>query len=256
MLKMTEEEFLETGLLEQYVMGLLADKESLQVEEYIASHPEVNRLYQEHQKGILEMAESNSISPSPNVRTSLMNEINTEKKKSTNKMTTGISMAIVFAMVMTAIASYAIMKLRDTTRALNEQEMKFALLELDCKKAKRQSEKTNLLFAFYQDEKTELALLRGNAKAPNFNLFARHNKNSGQIALEILNPLSLPENKILCLWGDRDGEMILITKLDKTVQDKLITYDIQMVSFNVTIEERAEEIDHPDVSQLIASVAI
>ena len=253
---MTQEEFLETGLLEQYVMGLLSDKESQDVEEYIAKFPEVNRLFKEHQKGILEMAESHSITPSPNVRTSLMNEINTTQKTSPNNMTAGISVAIVFAVVMMAIASYAIMKLRDTTRALNEQEMKFALLELDCKKAKRQSEKTNLLFAFYQDEETELTMLKGNAKAPNFNLFARYNMSSGQIALEILNPLSLPDNKMLCLWGDKNGKMILIAKLDKTGQDKLIAYDSQMVSLNVTIEEKTEDIDHPDVSQLIASVAI
>jgi len=50
--------------------------------------------------------------------------------------------------------------------------------------------------------------------------------------------------------------MILITKLDQGADPQMVAYDKDMESLNVTIEEKSDVIDHPDVSQLIASVAI
>jgi len=121
---------------------------------------------------------------------------------------------------------------------------------------KKTLDSQNKIYAFYKDTNTESAVLKGNEKLPKFEVVSRYNKSKSQLILDTNSRYSIGNDKMLCLWGDIDGEMILIAKINESTQGEIIDFSSDMTSLNVTLEDLKEEIDHPDVSQLVASVSI
>ena len=75
-----------------------------------------------------------------------------------------------------------------------------------------------------------------------------------------IQSFDLPQGKCVQLWGDLDGEMIPIAVIDP-IQDE--EYDLainpKFTSLNLTIEDKTADgkgQDHPDVSQLFASIVM
>ena len=257
MKRMTPNEFLESGFLEEYTMGLLSDEKAKEVQAYIEAHPTVKAVYDEHQKAIREMAETHAVSPPNGIKGAVMSAIQPEPtpKVADNKAPTSYGSWILAALV-GALAIYSFAMWKSTVRELKHQQSEYALLKNDCERSQKESAIANNLMAFYQNPDTQSAILTGNSKADEFSMVARYNPKRSKVALEVLSVADIPSDKVLCLWGDKDGKMILITKLDQGADPQMVAYDKDMESLNVTIEEKSDVIDHPDVSQLIASVAI
>jgi hypothetical protein len=253
---MTKEEFLDSGLLEEYVMGLLSEEDSVKVGDYIAANPSIEKLYKEQEKTIMKMAVTHGITPPSRAKDSIMEALNSPTRSIPNKGFSSLFLSAILPLVLAGITIYSIIQWRNVTQELNIQKSNFATLSSECDEARKKAELKNSLFAFNQNPDTEISILNGNDRAPSFDLLARHNKLTSQLSIEIINPIVLSNNKILCLWGDKDGEMILISKLDEKVENQLIAFDPEMESLNITIEDNVEVISHPDVNQLIASEVI
>lgn len=256
MLRMTKEEFLESGLLEQHVLGLLSVGEATDVGDFIAKHPSLQQIYDDHQRAILQMAKEHSITPPTGARDAIIRRLHAEKRPSNasgdgNRVRTA---AIGAAIVLGALTLYNANEARQTSYRLEAKSAAYTQLESDCAQKNKEYESISKTLAFYQNPDTKTTTLIGNALAPDFKMRAHHNGALQQIKIDLLNPLSLPKDKILCLWGDVDGEMILISKIDFSApKDQIIAFAPAMSSLNVTIEQDVDVIDHPDVSQLIAS---
>jgi len=257
MMRMTPKEFLESGFLEEYTMGLLSDDKAREVREFIEKHPSVKTVYDEHQRAIKEMAEAHAIAPPAGIKGAVMSAIQPEVTPTMLPPKIKPSYGSwILATLVGALAIYSFAMWKSTVRELNHQKSEFALLQNDCEHAKKESAVANNLIAFYQNPNTKSTILTGNGIAEEFNMIARYNSAREEVALDVLTPAQIPANKVLCLWGDKNGKMILIAKLDQSSKAQMVKYDKDMESLNVTIEEMADVIDHPDVSQLIASVAI
>ncbi len=255
---MTPEEFLNTGLLEQYLMGLLSEEESTQVASYISKHPSVKKTYEELENTIYNLAESHQIRPPASLKEGVMHQIKSEKdiissssSKPWIKYLTGAA-AVLLGII--CILSYQ--KIDRLDAQLKEEKIAYENLESSCEASKKSFDTETKFYAFYKDSNTQSTVLKGNAKAPDLKLVSHYNKNKSQLILDLDNAQSIPENKMLCLWGDKEGKMILIAKIDESSLGKLVSFDSEMNSFNITLEDLQEEIDHPDVSQLVASVSI
>jgi len=116
------------------------------------------------------------------------------------------------------------------------------------------------LIAFYNSSQTQRYDMTGNQLAPDFNAMVFVNPTARKAILTPTQKLSLPEGKCLQLWGDLEGEMIPIAVLnDVNTRDYAVEINPEYTSLNFTIEEKTADgkgKDHPDVSQLIASVLI
>lgn len=254
---MTKEEFLNSGLLEEYVMGLLSDDESAKVGAYIASNPSIKKLLLENEEAILNLANSQGVTPPKGAKASILDAINEIENPVTGSSGTFIkSILPILAGLLLAVSIYSLIQWKNSKNELKDLKEKFATLSKDCEEAQKLADQNNALIAFNQNPDTKSSILVGNANAPDFDLLARHNKVTGELSLEMINPIPLPPSKVLCLWGDKNGEMILISRLDDESQNNLIAYDPEMVSLNVTIEKNMDDIDHPDLTQVVASVAI
>lgn len=256
-MKMTPEEFLNTGLLEEYVLGLLSEVEAGEVEAYMAKHPSIKNTYNDMQNTISNLAKSHGIIPPAHVKENVMQSIGNSNRiiipKENNWFKYAAS-ALAILLGVLSIISYN--KIQSLSTELKMGKKAYAELSSDCEKNKEAYENSSRIYAFYKDPNTQSAILKGNKKAPDFELVSHYNKTEGQIALNISSTTDLPNNKMLCLWGDVQGEMILIAKLDPSTMDNTLPFDGKMTSLNVTIEDLQDEIDHPDVDQIISSVAI
>ena len=253
-MKMTPEEFLNTGLLEEYVLGLLTDAKADEVQAYIAKHPSIENTYIDMQNTVSNLAKSHGIIPPAQVKSKVMQSIGNSNKIIIPKENNWLKYVASAIAIILGIIAYSTIKSLATE--LKMEKKAYAELSSDCEKNKEAYETSSRIYAFYKDPNTQSAILKGNEKAPDFELVSHYNKTEGQIALNISSATDLPNNKMLCLWGDVQGEMILIAKLDPATMDNTLPFDGNMTSLNVTIEDRQDEIDHPDVSQIVSSVAI
>lgn len=258
MMNLSPEEFLETGLLEQYALGLLSEEEASEVADYISKHPQVMSLYDELQDTMYNLAESHGITPPDRVKTKVMENISTTTDISNTTKSISwlphLSTAAAILLGLSTLFYYNIVTNLD--KQLKTKSAEYAQLENDCELTKKTLDSQNKIYAFYKDTNTESAVLKGNEKLPKFEVVSRYNKSKSQLILDTNSRYSIGNDKMLCLWGDIDGEMILIAKINESTQGEIIDFSSDMTSLNVTLEDLKEEIDHPDVSQLVASVSI
>lgn len=257
MMNMKPQEFLETGLLEQYVMGLLSTDEAEQVAHYIKQNPTVKIQFDDLQKSIANLAESHSIIPPTHIKGNVLKSITNNSSNTISASESWKKYLTYTAAIFFGITTFlAYNKIQNLNKKIASHQKEYKDLEANCQQSQQKAEQQNKIFAFYKDPNTQSIQLTGNKKAPNFNMVAHYNKSKERLALQVTTNTPISKDKMLCLWGDKDGKMILITKLDAMEIDQLVTFDNAMTSLNITVEERIESIDHPDVSQLIASVVI
>jgi len=259
MIRMTTDEFLTSGLLEQYVMGLLEDDKATEVAKYIDSNPSIKDAYDNMQETIASMAIGYGIEPPVRNKEAIIRKMN-EKGENLTQPVSKVSWLLpavgIAAAVFLCLSVLSMFKINSLEQLIESQTASYAALDNDCELVRKISKAQEKQLAFYTHHATRSKELKGTVKGENFMAVAFYNNMSQQIAFDIVNEATLPNGKCLYLWGDLNGEMIKITKVDSEEDTGILNFDKNMASLNITIEDSAVEIDHPDVSQLIASVNI
>ena len=73
---MDKERFLNTGLLEQYALGLTNEEETQQVEKYLEAFPELKNEVNGIQKAVEQYALEQAINPPQHIKKDILSEIN------------------------------------------------------------------------------------------------------------------------------------------------------------------------------------
>jgi len=258
MKRMTTEEFLDTGLLEEYVMGLCSAEEQSLVEQYINTDTSVREIYDQIQHSISQLADSYAIEPPAGVKARLMDQLEGKASPPTTNGVSSIGRYLLWAIVPLAallgiVAVTKIGNLQDDVRAA---EVRYAALQKECSRTQQQADAVAQSLRFYKSPATLSGMLRGGAIMPKFEAVAHYNKQEGRYTMEVLSIGSMPAGKCLYLWGDKDGHMVKLQKLEDVVEGNQYVFDPAMESFNLTLEDVDVEAEEPDVSNLVASVSI
>ncbi len=255
-------EFLNTGLLEQYVLGLLEPSESAEVESYIQRYPEVKKVYQEIQDGMDNLLRASAKPVPAGVKDSIMNQVddtppayissNPPKVSSFNWLPVAAGLALLFG-------AFSFFQWNNN----QGKEQEIATLEKDFATYKEECESRNLNYAnlqkqleFINHSETDKFLLKGNEKATDFQVIAYWNDFAKKSMLRINEMPQLPDNQCFQLWADVDGKMLNLGIINST--DDLFVdfkYLANAESLNVTIEPKGGS-DHPTVADLVANVFI
>ena len=78
---MTKEEFISSGLLELYAMGISSPKETQIVQEHLNQFPELKQELKEIEMSLENYALTNSTQPAPSVKEKLFNQLFSGDKK-------------------------------------------------------------------------------------------------------------------------------------------------------------------------------
>lgn len=243
--------FLDTDLLEKYLLGTTTPEESMQVERYIAMYPEVRKTYDELQENLETYAKIYALNAPEGLKAKILNRIkaqNTGRRKFQRYAVAASIAAFLFAG-----SSYFFwnqnQNLQDENVIVNN---KIRTLEEDMKE---QLEDVRNQFIVLNNPQTKKYAVNGNKKAKELKAVAYINPVKKLSYINVRNLPNLPDNQCYQMWAEVNGEMVNLGVI-KSVDDKdhlrPLPYAENSVSY-ITIEPQGGN-DTPTVKNIVANI--
>ena len=253
--------FLESGMLEEYLLGIAEEEQIPMIERFIRKHPEVKAEYQAMQEAMEQMAREHGIPAPDGTREAIMVDIDRMSKTQEkvkplpqrNWRTLAASVAALFLLLTTLHFWNQSGDFKKENNRLNSDLSQLSVAMQQQQEACQAIENQLRLLA---DPNTARLLLQGNQKAPDLKIAAYWNEQAQQSFLSLTSLPELPGKKCFQIWADVDGEMVSLGVLPNLPSEVVsIPFKLNAESLNVTIEPAGGS-EHPTVSDLVASVAI
>ncbi len=252
-------EFLESGLLESYLMGTCSEKELETVEIYLAKYPEVREEYNMLQEKIERSAQELAVKAPTNLKEAIISclEDDCDYETRSNLVKTrryNIPTYIPWAaMVASIVFSIAIWLNNNNLRNHNDA---LSVLNADLEEQFKDQDKLisdleSKLFLSGHD-RTERILLTGNDLSPQFKTTAFWNDVARKAVIYINEIDKLSSDKCYQLWADVNGEMINLGVIPPKTGAIEVKFYENASSLNVTIEPNGGS-DHPNVENIVSS---
>jgi anti-sigma-K factor RskA len=250
-----KDKILNSGLIEQYVLGLLDENEIAEVEESLRIYPELRK----HKEAIEETMElilmQNAIAKPISINIENSNLIDDTRKeraaympdqRSNNRWILSVASGLILMSAGITFLSYQ--GRRDAEKKLVSLEAQYEALETSCRKLQAYNDHEERERHFIQN--SHRVVLKGTRLAPDAVALVYWNNHEKGAYLNALNLPIAPEDKEYQLWADVDGEMINIGTFDETKKElQLVNYIPHAESLNITLEPKGNN-KIPTVSQL------
>lgn len=244
--------FLESDLLEKYLLGNTTEIETLRVEQYIAMYPEVRNTYNELQENLETFAKLHSIKSPEGLKEKIVARLRSER--SGRKKFFRYAIAASFAAVMFASASYFFY---NQNQNLQEENIvvsnKIKLLEADMK---QQLEDVRNQFIVLNNPQTKKYNVNGNRKAKELKAVAYINPVKKLSYINVSKLPNLPENQCYQMWAEVNGEMLnlgIIQEASNSQNLMALPYAENAVSY-ITIEPEGGN-QNPTVDNIVANIS-
>ncbi|PIF01649.1 MAG: RNA polymerase subunit sigma-70 [Maribacter sp.] len=243
--------FLDSDLLEKYLLDTTDQQESLQVERYLAMYPEVRETYNQLQDNLETFAKLHAIKTPEGLKNKIMARIRSENagKKRFLKYTIAAS----FAAIMFAGASYF---LWNQNQSLQEENIivnnKIETLKEDMR---LELEDVRNQFIVLNNPLTRRYNVKGNKKARELKAVAYINPVKKLSYINVKKLPHLPENQSFQMWAEVNGKMVNLGIIDESVgQGKLLAlpYADKAVSY-ITIEPKGGN-NSPTIKNIVAKI--
>lgn len=263
--------YLESGILEQYVLGDLSKEEMIAVEKNALRYPEIRTEISEIGNALLGYAKSNSIEPSAAFRNRILNSLDSSDQdiqvSRLNPSAASPKSSPFYKYAFTAslaLLFLSIILLIDLNNKLNESNTQIAVLQSDIQKFSnqvnymdRELTDTRNALQFHQNPAAyKLVSLKGSAKAPSASILLAFNAEKEELMID-LSSLNMPSNDQehqYQLWAMVDGKPVDLGVFDtgtgSTGMKKMKSVkDAQ--AFAVTLEPRGGS-SNPTMDQMMA----
>jgi anti-sigma-K factor RskA len=244
--------FLDSDLLEKYLLGTTSDQEALQVERYIAMYPEVRKTYDELQASLEAYAKLHAIKTPEGLKEKIMARIKAENIG--RKRFFRYAIAASFATLIFAGASYFFW---NQNQSLQEENIIVSnkIQELE-ENMREQLEDVRNQFIVLQNPQTKKFNVKGNTKAKELKAVAYINPVKKLSYINVSNLPNLPENQCFQMWTEVNGKMVNLGVIKKaTDEEKLFAmpYADDAVSY-ITIEPKGGN-ETPTVENIVANIS-
>ena len=244
--------FLDSDLLEKYLLGSTTELEALQVERYIAMYPEVRKTYNELQENLETFAKLHAIKSPEGLKEKIVSRIRSERKG--RKKFFRYAIAASFVAVMSISATYFYWNqnqdlLEENTVVSN----KIKLLEEDMM---QQLEDVRNQFIVLNNPGTKKYNVNGNKKAKELKAVAYINPVKKLSYINVSNLPHLPENQCFQMWAEVNGEMINLGILEEAGNEqnlRALPYAKNAVGY-ITIEPEGGNLN-PTVDNIVANIS-
>ena len=237
--------FMNSGLLDNYVIGTTTPDENLEVENYIAKFPEVAAAYDQLQDNLEILAISHSVEAPKHILEAIMEDVSpviTMPSAPRHHRTPWFSIA----------ASIAALIFAGTAFLLHEQNLSLAHenqvvveeifdLRNDIQDNNDRLESVMLQFMNLNNPETEKYVLRGNSRAKNLKTVAYINAVDKTSMIDVVSLPKLPENQTYQIWAELQDRMVNLGILDESERNKLktIPYTENALGLSITIEPKS-----------------
>ena len=256
-MKMDKEYILKEGILEAYLLGNLSTDQEQEVFELLQSDAELMSHYKDLEMSMEKLAFENAVQPPSSLKETILNQIQDKTETKVIKINVykryfGIAASIAAVFMITSLILLVNLntKEQELKLTLNEQESLVDSINV----MTRRTAETAKLIAYVNNPNTKRFVLKGNQLSPSASVLSYVNHKQKSV---LINIYDLPElqDKDYQMWADVNGKMIDMGIIDTSKKMLTMNYIKNAESINITIEKKGGS-DHPDVSQLIGSVAI
>lgn len=259
--------YLESGILEQYVLGDLSNEERLEVEKNAIKYPEIKAELIEIESALLSYAISNAIEPPESLRNKVLHSLKKAEadvrlmRITTSKSGQFYKYAFAASLALLLMSVILLIKLNNK---LNDSHTLNAVLQSGNKRFSNQvnsiDEKlrdTQNAINYYQNRAAyKLVTLKGSVKAPAASMLVAFNPEKEEVMID-LSSLKMPSNDIehqYQLWAMVDDKPVDLGVFDSegysTGMKKMKSVKI-VQAFAVTLELRGGS-SYPSMDQMMA----
>lgn len=245
-------QFLDSDLLENYLLGTTTDAETLQVERYIAMHPEVRKTYDELQENLETFAKLHAVKAPDALKEKILTRI--RKETMGRKYFYRFAIAASFAVLVSVGTTYFFW---DQNQSL-QQENTIVNNKIDNleETMREQLEDVRNQFIVLHNPETKKYTVKGNKKAEELKAVAYVNPVKKLSYINVSKLPNLPEDQCYQMWAEVNGKMVnlgIIKEADS--QEKLLAlpYSDNAVGY-ITIEPKGGN-QSPTVKNIVANIA-
>ncbi|GAA3615802.1 anti-sigma factor [Flavivirga amylovorans] len=237
--------FLNSGLLEKYLLGETSSAQTEKVESYISKYPEVQNAYNTLQYNLEIVAKSNAVEAPKSILNNILEELdekpvvslNAQKKyKSWYKFAVAASI-VAFVFAGTSYHFYS------QKRKLSQENQIVVdeIFDLRSDIAKNNLMLDNVMRQLLKlnNPETEKYIIKGNERAKNLKTVAYINPKEKTSMIDVVSLPQLPEEQCYQIWADLQGQMVslgILSEADRQLMS--IPYAENALALNITIEPK------------------
>ncbi len=229
-------QFLESDLLERYLMGATSPIESQEAEYFIEKFPEVRNTYEELQENLENYAASYAVKVPGDLRSKILKQTQSKPQRAFSIL------AIAACMISILFSLVAFMIYQQNQELLKDRQLTSNLLENlndDIVSNRELLQSVEKQFMVLNSAATQKYILTGNRKARKLEAVAYVNQLEKKSYIHVASLPELPDEQVYQMWAEVDGKLVPLDIL-KLTKDNLveIPYEERMASLNVTIEPK------------------
>ncbi|WP_367388738.1 anti-sigma factor [Lewinella sp. LCG006] len=249
---MNKQQFLNSGLLEQFVLGLTSPEEDKIVQQYLHKFPELNNELNALHQAMDQYALQHAIPPPKSQYPAEAYDANAYVSDSHYRFNWSLLTTIVLAF----LSFYLFRNNQHQQKDILQIEAEHAALKTYCQTSQDKVQAQLLMLDKIQHPHTQSIVLAGTEIAPAHFAVAHWNPTLKEGWLDPTKLPILPKGKQYQVWADINGEMISIALIPPNSRELIsIAYMDNAESINIT-EEALGGADHPNVDLLMANATL
>ncbi|WP_299552767.1 anti-sigma factor [Seonamhaeicola sp.] len=254
--------FLNSGLLENYLIGETTSAETEMVETYISKYPEVQNAYNTLQHNLEIVAKSNAVEAPKHI---LNNVLEALDDAPVVKMTTGITKKPWYKY--TVAASVAALIFACTSYLFYSQNQKLAAenqivvdeifdLRNDIEQNNKMLDNVMRQLLKLNNPETAKYIINGNERAKDLKTVAYINPKEKTSMIDVVSLPELPEEQCYQIWAELQGKMVSLGILSESDRQLInIPYAENALALNITIEPKGGN-DIASLENKVAEVSL
>ena len=250
---MDKQEFIDSGLLEMYALGLVDQDEEQVVLDCLEKFPELRSELTQAQAAISNYAKAQLVMAGPAAQNGAGSTISMPTSNLQPSQFRFIPITI--SILATAIAGFFFFQNSNLRNDLNQSQSIILSNQVECDRRIQSMESSAAILAVIQNTGTQTLALEPLTNDPQNTAQVFYNPSSKDV---IINPASLKplaNQEVYQVWADVEGEMVSMGVVASRQGLQSLIFHENSTSINITIEPEGGS-DHPTVSRLVASIAV
>ena len=246
-------DFLDSDLLEKYLLDDTTSAEAFQVERYIAMYPEVREPYEELQENLEVYAKLHALAPPEGLKETILKRIKSQRHNSGRKRFIKYAIAASFTAFLFAGASYFFW---NQNQSLQEENVmvnnKIKSLEEDMRE---QLMDVRNQFIVLNNPQTKRITVKGNKKAKELKAVTYVNPVKKLSYINVSKLPNLPKDQCYQMWAEVNGEMVNLGIIKEAgSQEKLLALPYSKNAMGYITIEPVGGNSTPTVQNIVANI--
>lgn len=253
--------FINSGLIEKYILGDASITESIEVEHYISQYSEIENEYNRLQNNLEIIAKSNSVEAPKFILDSVLESLDEKSvitMDTSTKSTPWYSIAASFAAVAFAIMAFMLYQKNMVLIEENDVVVEEIFdLRSDIESYNSKLDNVMLQFQSLNNPETEKYVLRGNNRAKNLKTVAYINAIDKTSMIDVVSLPTLPEEQQYQMWAELQDKMVSLGILDASDRKlKSIPYTENALGLSITIENKNKANNRSNAENSVAEISL